>query len=207
MIKVTSSQEFEIPFMDIYTQEYFFQLFAQMITHSKKSWADSDSVHTYLPMTLVEKIVQKFVKPLYTESHAVDRMERLDLEFQRLSSKLAKPGFLDLDSCLSLLLEEFRYSKRQIQKDLKKHFFDVQLWTDDRTELTPINLIETLDRFKAWPRFQRLGQFITMPRTITRLRALISIYMSGENTGKVSAEQFINGCTRFALDNPVPTIT
>jgi hypothetical protein len=104
-------------------------------------------------------------------------------------------------------MAEFREAKKLIMKGLKKHFLDVQLWEDERTEVTPVNFIEALDRFRGWSRFQKLGQFVTMPRTITRFRALLCSYMTNTNTGAVSIDEFVLGCNRFALDNPVPTIT
>ena len=38
-------------------------------------------------------------------------------------------------------------------------------------------------------------------------RALIYSQMCGKNSGDVNEMEFVAGCNRFALDNPLPTIT
>ena len=47
---------------------------------------------------------------------------------------------------------------------------------------------------------------MSMPQGITRLRAVLYMYMVS-NTNTIDVKEFMAGCQRFALDNPVPTIT
>lgn len=48
---------------------------------------------------------------------------------------------------------------------------------------------------------------VTFPTSIATLRALVYSFMCGTNAADVNEFEFLAGCNRFALDNPLPTIT
>jgi len=45
------------------------------------------------------------------------------------------------------------------------------------------------------------------PGQISACRAMLYAYMCGSNTSEVNEIEFLAGCNRFAIDNPMPTIT
>ncbi len=67
--------------------------------------------------------------------------------------------------------------------------------------------MEIMESYKKETKFQKIGLFITSPKNISQMRALLYMYCSGPNQSTVNPEQFIAGINRFALDNPIPTIT
>jgi hypothetical protein len=52
---LNGSRETDIPWTDIYLQEFFLSAFSHALT-LKKNWIESDEAHTYLPWERAEKL-------------------------------------------------------------------------------------------------------------------------------------------------------
>lgn len=111
--------------------------------------------------------------------------------------------YVDVDQLLGMYCEWFRNFKKANQKKLSKQFQRVISDSEQRAEVTYDNVQSIMTNLQSKQTFQ----FLSFGSSISQLRALTYAMMCGKNDFNVYDIEFVSGCNRFGLDNPVPIIT
>lgn len=115
--------------------------------------------------------------------------------------------YVDIDLLFRMYTEKFIEYKEQYQKKMYKAFKMelLKATTAINPDVTPdtvSNLVEGLAS-----RSQMKSTVLSFGGQICQLRALIYAFMCGTNGLNITENEFVAGCSRFGLDNPVPIIT
>lgn len=140
--------------------------------------------------------------------------QKWNLKIRRLVKRITneerkiEADYLDVDMVLGMMIEEYKTQRRQNQRDLNKAFMRAMISDVGSFSLdTYISLIQ-----QGLPKNTE-GPAVDNPLTlytgkISQIRAYIFSCTSGDsNTNRFTNEQFLSGCNRFSIENPVPSVS
>lgn len=104
-----------------------------------------------------------------------------------------------------MYVNEFRDAKRIIQQDLISRFNMVIQENKERNALSTTSGVQIIKDVTKKNKVQQPA--VSFSGTIAFHRAMVYAFMCGTNGDDVNDFEFLAGCNRYAVDNPLPTVT
>ena len=119
--------------------------------------------------------------------------------------------YVDVDLLLDMYLQEFRNTKRdnliKLSKQFKSLVHEQEKERDNGNWLTFSNALKITTDYRYHSTSMKPTQFLSHAGPISTARALMYAMMCGKNGPDVSDVEFLAGCNRFGIDNPLPPQT
>ena len=203
--------EVDIPYNDIYTQDYFLFAYSKLSEY-RKGFLDSKEGYTYLQQGTEERISSNVLTFLNVQRD----MPKFRMKITRIVKAMKEnnlddhdTGYVDVDLLLQMYLEEFRTTKRENLGRLSKYFKGTlqeneKEGNERANQITFANVTRIISEFKMNKQQKTPTQFLSFAGHMCAARALMYAMMCGRNGYEVSEQEFLAGCNRFGIDNPLP---
>lgn len=193
---------------DVFAQEFYLHAYS-LLCSERANFVESREGGTYVRTKHHDAAAKKIFAMIRGPCGDLQKWNlKIRRQIVKIPNKDGSEGdYLDLDSILGMMLDEYKSQRRLFQKDLQKQFLRQlesnvgPLDLDAYEDVIAQGLPPDDDNHAEDP----LMQF---PGKISRVRAFIfSCVSSDSNTHTLTDDQFLAGCWRFAVENPVASVS
>jgi hypothetical protein len=194
---------------DVYTQEYFLHAYSLLCadrTHFNESTEGATFVRARHHDSVAKKIIPMIRGPC-------GDLQKWSLKTRQQVIKIKNRDggtveYLELDVLLAGMVEKFKDQRKVNRAELAKEFQRLLDGTLANVDLDQFQEVYTeamakSDEGGANP----AGPLMQYPTDISCVRAFVFACLAGpENTDYISDTHYLAGCSRYALDSPVPSV-
>lgn len=195
---------------DIFCQEFFLHAYSLMCA-DRPEFLESREGMTYVRLKHHDKVA-KDILPLI--KGPCGDLQKWNLKIRRMVKRInnverkIEADYVDVDMILGMLMEEYKAQRRLYQRDLAKTFM-----RNMESNIGPCDLDQYISVInQALPPNNDAmaldNPLLIYTAKISQVRAYIFSCTSGEaNTNVFTDDQFLAGCNRFSIENPVPSVS
>ena len=140
-------------------------------------------------------------------------LQKWNLKVRRIVKRIKnKAGneadYLDLDIIMGMMVNEYKLQRKDFQMKLQKNF--VRFRESEKAECELNDLVEILNNTNDTIQDEDMvdNPLVKFTGPMSQVRGYIFAAIASEdNTNVIQDSAFIAGCNRFALDNPVPSVS
>ena len=202
MLKFGDTMETELSTSscDIFVQEYYFYLLS-LFYSDRTGWVESPDGVTYVRFDKEEEFSKAALDWM-----ASSEAKKFTNKVRKYVKKMNEHGvgeieYIDMDSLMSAYMDEFLLKKSKNKKVLTKGFVKYYQEQDG-----VFNIDEIKDIAHGVIPEETRSVFVRFAGEVCILRAFAFALMAGKNSYDITNKEFMEGCSRFGIDNPIPFI-
>lgn len=195
---------------DVYAQEFFLHAYS-LLCGDKHSFNESTEGATFVRARHHDAVSKRIIPMI--RGPAGD-LQKWNLKVRQQVTKIKNRDgstveYLELDVLLANMLEKFKDQRRENRTELGREFARLLEGTIANVDLDQFQEIVQEAMEKTEEQGQHpAGPLMQYPKEISSVRAYVFACLAGtENTDYMSDTHAVAGCSRYAIDSPVPSVS
>ena len=193
----------------MFAQEFFLHAYS-LLCADRAHFLESAEGMTYVRVKHHDKVAGRILPLIRGPSGDLQKWQlKVRRKVRRIKNKQGtEADYLDLDDVTGMMVEEYKSQRGLYGRDLKKQFLRQM-----ETNVAALDLDQFVDIVQTGilapaGETEVAHPMMAYPGKMAQIRAFVYACTSGAtNTNVFSDDEFLAGCARFSLENPVPSVS